>query len=312
MKYGFFNDSHREYIISDPKTPYPWINYLGEKEFFSLISNTSGGYSFYKDARLRRITRYRYNNVPVDCGGKYFYINDGGDIWNPGWKPVKKTLDEYACRHGMGYTIIKGQRGDLEVETTFFVPLNTSAEIQKVTFENKGKSVKQFKVFSFVEWALWNAQDDMTNFQRNFSTGQVEVEGSVIYHKTEYRERRNHFAFYAVNQDISGFDTDRETFFGLYNGFENPQVVEEGRSRNSVAHGWSPIASHSLEMELLPGEKKDLLFVLGYAENADEEKFTEDQVINKAGVKALLARYNTVEQVDQAMQELQNYWKNNL
>ena len=107
MKYGHFDDANREYVITNPKTPYPWINYLGNEDFFSLTSNTSGGYTFYKDAKFRRLTRYRYNNVPVDDGGKYFYIKDGDTVWSPGWKPVKAELDSYECRHGMSYTKFK-------------------------------------------------------------------------------------------------------------------------------------------------------------------------------------------------------------
>ena len=312
MKFGFFDDQNKEYVITNPKTPYPWINYLGDTDFFSLISNTSGGYSFYKDARLRRITRYRYNNVPIDDGGKYFYINDEGDVWSPGWKPVKKELEHYSCRHGLGYTTIAGMRNKLRVETTFLVPLETQAEIQKVSLTNTDTKAKKFKIFSFVEWALWNAMDDMTNFQRNFSTGQVEVEDSTIYHKTEYRERRNHFAFYSVNEKMQGFDTDRDSFIGLYNGFEAPEVVMEGNSKNSVAHGWSPIASHCLEIELQAGETKDLVFVLGYIENKQEEKFIENQIINKTKAKKLIEQFSTTADVDRALLELKEYWENNL
>ena len=250
MKYGYFDDTTREYVITNPKTPWPWINYLGNKDFFSLISNTAGGYSFYKDAKFRRITRYRYNGVPMDAGGRYFYIKDGDTIWNPGWKPTKTPLDSYECRHGMNYTIIKGVKNGIEAKALFFVPLDTHAEITKLALTNKSSEKKTFKLFSFMEWCLWNAATDMENFQRNFSTGEVEVEGSTIYHKTEYKERRNHYAFFNVNTPINGFDTDRETFVGLYNGFDEPEAVTEGAARNSVAHGWSPIASHYIEVSL--------------------------------------------------------------
>lgn len=215
MQYGFFDDTRREYVITNPRTPWPWINYLGTEDFFSLISNTAGGYSFYKDAKFRRLTRYRYNNVPMDSGGRYFYIREGETIWSPGWKPCKTQLESYECRHGMGYTRITGVKNDLEAELLFFVPLQTRGEVQKVTLRNKSNETKKLQLFSFAEWCLWNAATDMENFQRNFSTGEVEVEGSVIYHKTEYRERRNHYAYYSVNQPINGFDTDRESFFGL-------------------------------------------------------------------------------------------------
>lgn len=308
MKYGYFDDIAREYVITEPRTPWPWINYLGNKDFFSLISNSAGGYSFYKDAKFRRLTRYRYNGVPMDAGGRYFYIKDGDTIWNPGWKPTKTSLDSYECRHGMNYTIIKGEKNGLEAKVLFFVPLDTHAEIAKLTLTNKTDKAKTFKLFSFMEWCLWNAATDMENFQRNFSTGEVEIEGSTIYHKTEYKERRNHYAFYTVNQPVDGFDTDRETFIGLYNGFDEPQAVLDGKPRNSVAHGWSPIASHYLEITLNPGESRDLVFMLGYVENPQDEKWESKGVINKTRAKEMMKRFDTPEKVDKAFNELRAYW----
>lgn len=328
MKFGFFDDVNKEYVITTPQTPYPWINYLGSQEFFSLISNTGGGYSFYKDAKLRRITRFRYNNVPLDLGGgRYYYINDGGDVWCPGWAPAKKDLEFYECRHGMGYTNIKGRRNGIETNVLFFVPNDYNGEIHKVTLENVSDQEKNITLFSFVEWCLWNAQDDSTNFQRNFNTGEVEVKGSVIYHKTEYKERRNHYAFFSVNSPISGFDSDRESFIGTYNGFENPKAVMAGKSNNSVADGWSPVASHSIEVHLEPGEKKELIFILGYVENEWNEKWeyqvgeVEEEglllstkaphgsnIINKKKAEEMIKKYETVEAVEIAFAELSKYW----
>ncbi len=310
MKYGFFDDNTREYVITNPRTPYPWINYLGSQEFFTIISNTAGGYSFFKDARLRRITRFRYNNVPLDSGGKYFYIKEGNTAWSPGWKPVKTELDAYGCRHGLGYTTIKGRKNGLEAEVLYFVPVDFHGEVQRLRLKNRSRSRKSFKVFSFVEWCLWNALDDMTNFQRNLSTGEVEIAGSVIYHKTEYKERRNHYAFYSVNSPISGFDMDRETFIGLYNGFENPDVVMKGKSRNSEAHGWSPIGSHSLNVTLKPGEEKEFVFLLGYVENPQDEKFQSKGVINKTRALAMIDAVSTPAKVQKMFEELRAYWDN--
>lgn len=307
-RYGHFDDEHREYVITDPKTPWPWINYLGNEDFFSLISNTAGGYSFYKDAKFRRLTRYRYNSVPMDNGGRYFYLKDGDTIWNPGWKPCKAPLDFYECRHGMNYTRITGRKNAVEASVLFFVPLHTWGEVQKLTLQNLGTETKTLKLFSFQEWCLWNAATDMENFQRNFSTGEVEVEGSVIYHKTEYRERRNHYAFYSVNASIDGYDTDRETFVGLYNEFAEPEAVVEGRARNSFAHGWSPIASHYIEVTLAPGESRDFVFLLGYVENAPEEKFAGKQTINKEKALRMIADFDTTAKVDRAFDELKAYW----
>lgn len=310
MKFGHFDDIRREYVITNPRTPWPWINYLGNEDFFSLISNTAGGYTFYKDAKFRRLTRYRYNNVPMDSGGKYFYIKDGDTVWSPGWKPCKTELDRYECRHGMNYTSIEGQKNGVSASALYFVPLKTWAEVQKLTLTNHTLETKKLKVFSFVEWCLWNAGADMENFQRNFSTGEVEIEDSVIYHKTEYKERRDHYAFYSVNQPVQGFDSDRESFFGLYNGFDEPQVVAEGKPRNTEAHGWSPIASHYLEVDLLPGESKNLIFILGYVETKEEEKWESKNVINKTKAKDVISAFDTVEKVDKAMADLREYWDN--
>ena len=309
-RYGHFDDAHREYVITDPQTPWPWINYLGNEDFFSLISNTAGGYSFYKDAKFRRITRYRYNDVPMDNNGRYFYIKDGDTVWNPGWKPCRTPLDSYECRHGMNYTRITGSKLGVVASVLFFVPLHTAAEVQMLSLENDSNEVKHLKIFSFEEWCLWNAATDMENFQRNFSTGEVEIEQqtSTIYHKTEYRERRNHYAFYHVNTPIQGFDTDRESFVGLYNEYSAPQVVVEGKPRNSVAHGWSPVASHYIEVELKPGEKRDLIFLLGYVENEQDKKWESKKVINKEKAHALMDRFATRGQVDKAFAELKAYW----
>ncbi|MBN1361182.1 MAG: hypothetical protein JW993_11340 [Sedimentisphaerales bacterium] len=308
MRYGHFDDSRREYVITEPRTPYPWINYLGTEEFFSLVSNTAGGYSFCRDAKLRRLTRYRYNNVPIDDGGKCFYICDGADVWSPGWKPVKAPLDRYECRHGLGYTVITGQKNDLKAAVLYFVPLGDHCEIQKVALSNASSRPRRVKLFSFVEFCLWNALDDMTNFQRNFSTGEVEVKGSVIYHKTEYKERRDHFAFYSVNRPIQGFDTDREAFLGLYNGFDRADAVVEGKSRNTIAHGWSPIGSHLLEIDLAPGQEETLVFILGYVENPEEDKWESPGVINKTRAEQLIGRYQMPEAVDEAFERLRAYW----
>ena len=325
--FGYFDDAAREYVITNPATPFPWINYLGNEDFFGLISNTAGGYNFYKDAKFRRITRYRYNGVPMDNGGRYFYINDNGTIWNPGWKPCKTPLDSYECRHGMNYTRITGSKNGVEASVLFFVPLKTWAEVQKVTLRNTGTEKKSLKLFSFAEWCLWNAATDMENFQRNWSTGEVEIDGATIYHKTEYKERRNHYAYYALsNAPIQGFDTDRESFIGLYNEFANPQCVIEGKPANSIAHGWSPIASHYIEIELAPGESKDYIFLLGYVENEQEEKFSAEDIerkqrgellssqdsdvtlVNKQKAQETIRRFATVEAVDQAFDELHAMW----
>ncbi len=306
--YGHFDDVKKEYIITRPDTPLPWINYLGSKKYFGIISNTAGGYSFYLDARLRRLTRYRYNNVPMDTGGRYLYIKDGDTIWNPGWKPTRTLLDEYSCRHGLGYSVITGRKNDVEVEVTYFVPLGENMEIWKVRLINHTDQEKTLTLFSFIEFCLWDAMDDMTNFQRNFSTGEVEVENDTIFHKTEYRERRNHYAYFTCSQKIDGFDTNRDAFIGVHNGFENPKAVIEGKCTNSLVNGWAPVGAHQLNIALKPGQNKVLHFILGYMENKEDKKFSGPGVINKESLWAKLKVYRTTQAVDEAFNELKEYW----
>ena len=308
MKFGYFDDENREYVITTPRTPLPWINYLGCKEFFTLISNTCGGYTFYKDAKLLRMTRYRYNDVPNDINGKYFYIKEGGSIWNPGWKPAQTELDSYECRHGIGYSRFTGMKNQLEASVLTFIPMDDNCEISQVKLTNQSDSKKTVSLFSYVEWCLWNADDDSRNFQRNLSTGEVEVVGSAIYHKTEYRERRNHYAVYSVNTPVDGFDTNRDAFLGAYRGAANPEVVEKGQASNSVAHGWSPIASHQINVTLEPGESKTFVFVLGYIENPEDQKWEAPGIINKKPAEAMLAKYQTDADVDKAFASLNEYW----
>ena len=300
MKYGYFDDINREYVITDPATPLPWINYLGCRDFFSLISNTCGGYSFYKDAKLLRLTRYRYNNVPADSNGRYFYLKEGNSIWNPGWQPTQTPLDFYECRHGMGYSRFTGQKNHLKASLLTFVPLEDSCEINQLTLTNDSEREKTIQLFSYLEWCLWNADDDMKNFQRNFSTGEVEIEGSILYHKTEYRERRNHYALFSVNTPITAFETDRDSFLGPYRSNQNPSAVEKGQLSNSVASGWSPIAAHQIDLILQPGESKTFIFVTAYVEVPVEEKWEAPGVINKKPAHALLSRYSNPDQVQDA------------
>lgn len=308
MNYGYFNDVEKEYVITTPQTPLPWINYLGCENFFSLISNTGGGYSFYKDAKLLRLTRYRYNNTPLDNNGRYYYIKDDDTIWNPGWQPTQTELDSYSCQHGLGYTKLNGKKNNLEASVTAFVPIGDNCEINKITLKNTSSEKKTFSLFSYVEFCLWNAVEDMTNFQKNYSTGEVEVEGSCIYHKTEYRERRNHYAVYAVNTPVTGFDTDREAFLGTYGSPSRPQAIVNGNSTNSIANGWSPVGSFHISITLEPGEEKNYIFLLGYVENPEDDKWESFGIINKKPAKEMLSKYQSVSQVDDALTALRNYW----
>jgi cellobiose phosphorylase len=312
MKFGYFDDAQREYVVTQPDTPLPWINYLGSEAYFGLISNTAGGYSFYKDARLRRLTRYRYNNSPLDMGGRYLYIRDNqtGKYWSPSWMPTRLQLDEYECRHGQGYTVISSKLNGIKSSTRYLVPLGETLEIWQVTLTNENESPADLSLFSAIEFCLWDANDDTTNFQRNYSIGQVEVVDDVIYHKTEYRERRDHFAYFACSEKLTGFDTVREDFLGPYRGWNEPLAVENGGSCNSEAHGWQPIGSHHVQVHLEAGEQKQIIFILGYQENPKDDKFDppDSQIINKKSAKKALEKYLQPLNVDKAFYELREYW----
>lgn len=329
MRYGHFDDANREYVIETPETPLPWINYLGSESYFGLISNTAGGYSFYKDARLRRLTRYRYNNAPLDTGGRYIYLRDdnaspSARAWSPTWMPTRTPLDFYECRHGMGYTVIRSKLNGIESQTRYFVPMGQNLEIWELTLTNQRSEDADLSIFSAIEFNLWDAMDDATNFQRNYSIGQVEVaplalsgrgaggegETHVLYHKTEYRERRDHFAYFACSEKLTGFDTQRESFLGSYRGWDNPQAVETGQSANSIAHGWQPIGSHHVKVHLKAGEQKKIIFVLGYHENPKDAKFDppESQIINKKTALPVISKYLNADEVERAFQALRVHW----
>ncbi len=315
MKFGYFDDEQREYVITRPDTPLPWINYLGCESYFGIISNTAGGYSFYKDARLRRLTRYRYNNAPLDSGGRYIYLRDDDtsppQYWSPTWQPTRTPLDEYECRHGMGYTTIQSTFAGIKAHTRYFIPLGENLEIWELTLTNQRTNDANISIFATVEFCLWDAMDDATNFQRNYSVGEVEVVDGVIYHKTEYRERRNHFAFFACSEKLAGFDTHREAFLGPYRGWDSPVGVERGTLSNSIAHGWQPIGVLHIKAHLNAGEQRKVIFLLGYHENQAEQKFDPPgtQNINKRTVLPVIQRTIKPDAVQAAFERLQAYWK---
>ena len=316
MRYGHFDDDRREYVITRPDTPVPWINYLGTDAYFGIISNTAGGYSCYRDARLRRLTRYRYNNVPADCGGRYIYLRDNGsgEYWSPSWQPTQHDLDRYECRHGFSYTQISSARLGVNAETLYFVPPGETLEVWRLRVRNERGTPADMSVFSSVEFCLWDAQDDATNFQRNYSTGEVEVADGVIYHKTEYRERRDHFAYFACSEPLAGFDTQREEFLGAYRGWDRPLAVERGESANSVAHGGAPHGSHHVRFLLAPGETKEVIFLLGYWENPHDQKFDPpgSPILNKALVRPVIDRWLRPATVAEGFSRLRESWSSSL
>ncbi|MCL2489951.1 MAG: hypothetical protein FWF36_04390 [Propionibacteriaceae bacterium] len=324
MQYGHFDDEAREYVIDTPDTPEPWINYLGSDGFYSLISHTQGGYCFFEDARLRRLTRFRYNDIPTGENGRYLFVRDGMDVWSPSFAPCRVPLDSFECRHGLGHTTVTGARGGVSVTTTTLVPQGTTAEISRAVVTNTSRQTKTISLFSYVEFCLWDALDDQTNYQRNLSLAEVEVDGSAIYHKTEYRERRNHYAVFWTNSPIVGFDTDRDAFIGKGRILGQAVVPQQGQSTRSVASGWYPIGSHQIEVTLAPGASRDIIFGLGYVENPSDDKWETPTpalistnrpmpgpvtgIVNKAPARDLMARFATSAQFEAALAGLRRFW----
>ena len=306
--YGHFDDARREYVITRPDTPLPWLNYLGQDDLFGLCTNTGGGYTFWRDAKLRRLTRYRYNNVPYDLGGRYLYVRDGESVWNPGWKPTKSTLDRYECRHGLGYTRIVGEKDGVEVELLFFVPPGEDVELWRTTVRNTSGATKKLTVFSFVEFCFYEALNDLSNYQRTYSIGEVEVEGSAIYHTTEFRERRDHYTLFGCTRPIDGFDTSRDAFVGVHNGLHEAAVPFSGASTDSIAHGWNPIGSHRLELSLDPGAEESFSFVLAFVQQGELPKFERPGIVDKTHGRAILERFSAPGAVDAAFAELGASW----
>lgn len=309
MQYGHFDDKAREYVITTPTTPLPWINYLGNEAFLGMISNTAGGYCFYRDAKLQRLLRYRYNALPGDVGGRFYYIKEQGKAaWNPGFLPTRTALDRYECRHGMGYTVFDSGKDELGVKLTCFVPMGENCELHDLALTNESDETKTVQIYGCMEWCLWNAVDDGQNYQRNLNIAESEVEPGIIYHKTEYRERRDHYAFYGVNVPTAGFDTDRNTFLGHMGDWSDPQLVREERSGSSLRVGWYPIGCHRLAVTLAPGQRWRATFVLGYGKNPREQKFIAPNVIRKDTAHRVMAKFASFEAVDQAFQSLAAYW----
>jgi cellobiose phosphorylase len=316
MRFGHFDDAAREYVIERPDTPLPWINYLGGEDYVALISNTAGGYSFYRDARLRRLIRYRYQGVPPDAGGRFLYVRDhaDGSFWSPTWQPTRTSLEDYRCRHGLGYTVIGSRSRGIEAEIAYVVPMGESLELWEARLTNRRDTPVELSLFSAVEFCLWDALDDATNYQRNLSTGEVQVTDGVVYHLTEYRERRDHFAYFACSEPLAGYDTQREAFLGPYRGWDGPAAVAEGRSRDSIAHGWAPIGSHHIAFHLAPGERRDVVFALGYTENPRDAKFDPpgSSVLDTRIVRDTLGRWLEAGAADRAIRELHERWDETL
>ncbi len=216
-RYGHFDRENNEYVIHDPRTPMPWMNYLFNDEYYALISATAGGYSFHQSAKDKRILRYRLNNLPMDRPGRYIYIKDNksNDYWSASWAPVQRDpkAENYECRHGFGYTKIKNCRNNIESSVQYMVPLDDNLEIWQMTLVNRSNNPQELSIFPYAEFSLWDAEQDLSNFQFTHHIVRCHADGNIINHTT-WTQRMGLYAFFASNETPLAYDCDREAIIG--------------------------------------------------------------------------------------------------
>jgi cellobiose phosphorylase len=299
LEYGYFSEDNKEYIITRPDTPTPWINYLGNNEYCAMISNTAGGYSFHIDPRDRRITRYRYNSMPTDRPGRYIYVRDSrtGEYWSPSWQPTLTNLDNYECRHGLGYTIISSSYSGIDSETTYFVPIDHNLEIWIVTLRNSSSQDRYLKLFSYTEFCLWQAPRDQNDLQSIQFVGISRYnENAILYH---FFDESTGYAFFSSNLKTDSFDCSRKSFIGRYRDESNPEAVERGDCFGSEAIGGNPIAATCSSITLKPMESKTIIYVLGVTPR-------------RAEIKGLIEKFTDTGNVEKELERLRDSWNSYL
>ena len=297
--YGHFDETAREYVITRPDTPTPWINYIGTGHYGGIISNTAGGYSFDRDPRNRRVTRYRYNAIPDDQPGRYVYLRDQetGEFWSPTWQPVKRDLDAYECRHGTAYTKISSELQGIGAELLYFVPPTPEddlcpCELWVLRVRNVGDRPRHLRSFSYAEFSFLDAFID----QHNLDWGQHIVSSSfregTISARTKFRPS---VTFFSSNREPYGYNCDRELFVGRCRDLANPVVVEHGEPTNADSPRGNSIGSLCHDLTLEPGEECEIVFVLGVTDHPD-------------AIPATVARYREPAQVESALARLVADW----
>jgi len=311
MQYGYFDDIRKEYVITRPDTPRSWSNYLGSTDYGAIITNNAGGYSFYKSGGMGRFTRIRFNAIPMDQPGRYLYLRDkdNGDYWSASWQPVGKPLDQYQseCRHGSAYTIISSKYDAIATETTYFVPLGQTFEVWWLKVTNTDSRLRRLSVFTFVEYAnCWNALQDLLNLQYTQYIARMSVVDGIIDHGTNIHippmpdnfaenDQGRHTFLAFLGGDIVGHETDLARFLGPYRTYANPLAVEQGMCSNFMAAGDNVCGVTQIDIDLQPGESRQLIVIMGIGEAAREGK----EAVRNFGDVAILER---------ELERLKNYW----
>jgi N,N'-diacetylchitobiose phosphorylase len=306
MRFGYFDDANKEYVIERPDTPRSWANYLGSTEYGAIITNNAGGYSFFLSAAQGRLTRIRFDDVPTDQPGRYIYIRDkqSGDYWSNAWQPVGKPLDKFktTCRHGAAYTIINSQYSNIETETTYFVPLGKYFECWLLKVTNKDAVKRNLSLFTFVEYPnTWHCFNDFLNLQYSHGIVKMDfVDGIIDYGSSVLISGQTNRSFLAfLGGEIVGFDTDRDVFISPYRGYANPMVVEKGKCTGSLAVGDDGCGSIQIDIDLEPGQTKELVVLMG---------------IGKAAVegKKVVRQFGDPVKVKEEFEKLRQYWHNRI
>lgn len=316
MQYGYFDDAAREYVITRPDTPRSWSNYLGSTEYGAIITNNAGGYGFYKSGARGRFLRLRFNSVPMDQPGRYFYLrdNDNGDYWSASWQPVGKPLEVYrsTCRHGTAYTVIESRYAGITSEATYFVPLGQTFEYWRLKVTNESNSTRNLSIFTFCEFTnQWDTFQDTVNLQYSLFIVKGELttdnllriaiqdnltcEGGGFYQHDIAR----HAWMGLVGSPLDGYDTSREAFLGTYNSYHNPQVVANGKCTGSNAYGDNACGSLQTNLIVQPGESREVLVLLGIGDARSYGKQT-------------MAEFGSLDRVAIELQKLKEHFHHQL
>ncbi len=289
MRYGYFDDENREYVIQDPRTPMSWINYLGTSEYCGIISNNASGYAFHQSPRSRRLMRFRFNSIPMDRPGRYIYLRDeaDGDFWSASWQPVAKPLAKYRteCRHGMGYTRFTSEYKGIKTSFRVFVPPDKPVEFWELEIENVSRRTRTLSLLPYVEWCFWNMDQDLTNFQYILYTCRMGYAKGIVDYSIRFFPWHEPKAFLASVLPVLDFDTDRDVFIGNYNDEGDPAAVKRGKCFNSIAVGGSPCASVRNRITLRPGQKKWTVYLVGIGDAKTDGRRMQKTYSKRANVE---------------------------
>jgi N,N'-diacetylchitobiose phosphorylase len=315
MRFGYFDDKNKEYVIERPDTPQSWSNYLGSTEYGAIITNNAGGYGFYQSGARGRFLRLRFNDIPMDQPGRYFYLrdNDNGDFWSASWQPVGKPLDQYQsiCRHGTAYSVFESRYSGITSEATYFVPLGQTFEYWRLNIKNETDRVRKLSVFSFCEFTnQWDTFQDQVNLQYSLFIIRGELIDGLLRiaiqdnltpesRKFFVHDIARHTWMALIGSDIAGYDTSRELFLGPYRSYHNPLAVEQGSCSNSNVYGDNACGSIQTKLQLNPGESKEILIMLGIG----DARTTGKETVEKFG---------SLHKAETELEKLKNTWHSRL